>query len=70
MHRRSVLMLLGTSAATWPLAARAQQAAALYVSTNPLFGNRHQQIVALAARHRVPTVYPNHEAVAAGGLMS
>ena len=47
-----------------------QQAAALYVSTNPLFVNRHQQIVALAARHRLPTIYPNHEAVAAGGLMS
>src|SRR5439155_13374649 len=35
-----------------------------------LFQNRHQQIVALAARHRVPTIYANHEAVAAGGLMS
>jgi putative tryptophan/tyrosine transport system substrate-binding protein len=47
-----------------------QQAAALFVRPHPLFQNRHQQIVALAARHRVPTVYPNHEAVAAGGLMS
>jgi putative ABC transport system substrate-binding protein len=47
-----------------------QQAAALYVSSNQLFLNRHQQIVALAARHRVPTIYPIHEAVAAGGLMS
>ena len=47
-----------------------QQAAALYVSPNTLFANRHQQIVALAARHRVPTIYANHEAVAAGGLMS
>jgi putative ABC transport system substrate-binding protein len=47
-----------------------QQAAALYVTPNALFLNRHQQIVALAARHRVPVIYPNHEAVAAGGLMS
>ena len=47
-----------------------QQAAALYVSPNTLFQNRHQQIVALAARHRVPTIYPHHAAVAAGGLMS
>jgi putative tryptophan/tyrosine transport system substrate-binding protein len=47
-----------------------QQAAALYVTSHPLFQNRHQQIVALAARHRVPTIYTNHEAVAAGGLMS
>jgi len=47
-----------------------QQAAALYVTANLLFLNRHQQIVALAARHRMPTIYANHEAVAAGGLMS
>jgi putative ABC transport system substrate-binding protein len=47
-----------------------QQAAALFVGPSPLFQNRHQQIVALAARHRVPTIYTNHEAVAAGGLMS
>jgi putative ABC transport system substrate-binding protein len=47
-----------------------QQAAALYVGTGTLFQNRYPQIVALAARHRVPTIYPNHEAVAAGGLMS
>jgi putative ABC transport system substrate-binding protein len=47
-----------------------QQQAALYVTPNALFLNRHQQIVALAARHRVPVIYPNHEAVAAGGLMS
>src|SRR5438132_820633 len=46
-----------------------QQAAALYVTANQLFQNRHQQIVALAARHRVPTIYANLEAVAAGGLM-
>jgi putative ABC transport system substrate-binding protein len=47
-----------------------QQAAALYVSSNQFFLNRHQQIAALAARHRVPTIYTIHEAVAAGGLMS
>ena len=47
-----------------------QQAAALYVSPHQLFQNRYQQIVALAARHRVPAIYSIHEAVAAGGLMS
>ena len=53
-----------------PSAIAEEQAAALYVKTNQLVQNRHQQIVALAARHRVPTIYANHEAVAAGGLMS
>jgi putative ABC transport system substrate-binding protein len=47
-----------------------QQAAALFVTANPLFVNNSRQIVALAARHRVPTVYQNNEAVAEGGLMS
>jgi ABC-type uncharacterized transport system substrate-binding protein len=48
-----------------------QQAAALYVTTDGLFQNRHQQIIALAARHRVPTIYGNRAAaVATGGLMS
>jgi putative ABC transport system substrate-binding protein len=47
-----------------------RQAAALYVTANNLFLNRHQQIVALAARHRVPAIYTDHAAVAAGGLMS
>src|SRR5262249_23783337 len=42
-----------------------QQVGALYVTSHPLFQNRHQQIVALAARHRVPTIYANHEAVPA-----
>ena len=44
--------------------------AALYVTSHPLFQNSHQQIVALAARHKVPTSMQTHEAVAAGGLMS
>jgi putative ABC transport system substrate-binding protein len=47
-----------------------QRAEALSVGSGTLFQNRHQQIVALAARHRVPTIYPIHEAVAGGGLMS
>jgi putative tryptophan/tyrosine transport system substrate-binding protein len=47
-----------------------QQVAALFVTTNPLFVNNRRQIVALATSHRVPTVYQDNEAVAAGGLMS
>jgi ABC-type uncharacterized transport system substrate-binding protein len=35
-----------------------------------LFANRIDQIVALAARYRIPTSYPNRGSVVAGGLMS
>jgi putative ABC transport system substrate-binding protein len=31
---------------------------------------RRDRVVALAARHRVPAVYPRHEHVVAGGLLS
>jgi putative ABC transport system substrate-binding protein len=43
---------------------------ALLVNANPFFTPRRVQIVALAARHRLPTVYPWREYVDAGGLMS
>jgi putative ABC transport system substrate-binding protein len=45
-------------------------AGALAVAATGLYFYRREQLVALAARHRVPTVYPWREAVAAGGLMS
>ena len=32
--------------------------------------NRREQIIALAARHAVPTIYVNREMAGAGGLMS
>ena len=47
-----------------------QQADALIVSADPLFASRQEQLVALAARHRVPTIYEWREFVEAGGLMS
>jgi putative ABC transport system substrate-binding protein len=47
-----------------------QGAGALAVAATGLFFYRREQLVALAARHGVPTVYPWREAVAAGGLMS
>jgi putative tryptophan/tyrosine transport system substrate-binding protein len=47
-----------------------QGAGALLVSGNPLFTSRNEQLVALAARHAVPTIYIYREAAAAGGLMS
>jgi putative tryptophan/tyrosine transport system substrate-binding protein len=42
----------------------------LLVNANPFFTPRRAQIVALAARHRLPTVYPWPEYVEAGGLIS
>src|SRR5712691_7856192 len=47
-----------------------QRADALLVSANPFFTDRRSQLVALAARHRVPTGYPWRQYAEAGGLMS
>jgi len=46
-----------------------QRAGALFVNSNPFFGNRSDLIVALAGRHRIPTIFPSREPVEAGGLM-
>jgi putative tryptophan/tyrosine transport system substrate-binding protein len=43
---------------------------ALMVSPDPFLATRQEQIIALAAQGRVPTVYPTRGAVVAGGLMS
>jgi putative ABC transport system substrate-binding protein len=43
---------------------------ALLVASDPLFSNRRDQIVALAARYSLPTTYYSREFTAAGGLMS
>jgi putative ABC transport system substrate-binding protein len=47
-----------------------ERATALVVSGNPVFVAAGDQIAALAARHRVPTIYQHRESVLAGGLMS
>jgi putative tryptophan/tyrosine transport system substrate-binding protein len=47
-----------------------RQAGALVVGTSQLFANCREQLIALAARHAIPVVYPTYEAAAEGGLAS
>jgi putative tryptophan/tyrosine transport system substrate-binding protein len=46
------------------------QAGGLVIGANAFFFSRRDQLVDLATRYSVPTVYPWREAVVAGGLMS
>jgi ABC-type uncharacterized transport system substrate-binding protein len=45
-------------------------AGALQVGTGPLWLSQRERVVALAARHGIPAMYPLREFVAAGGLVS
>jgi putative ABC transport system substrate-binding protein len=47
-----------------------QRAAALLVSTDSFFTSQRDRLVALAARHALPTIYAWREFVEAGGLVS
>ena len=46
------------------------QTGALLVGNDPLFNSRIEQLVALGARHAIPTMYSWREFVVAGGLIS
>jgi len=46
------------------------RADALVVAADPFLLTRRDKLVELAARHKMPTIYPLSEFVAAGGLMS
>ena len=45
------------------------QTAALLIGNDAFFNSRIEQLVALAARYSIPTMYPWHEFVVAGGLI-
>jgi ABC-type uncharacterized transport system substrate-binding protein len=47
-----------------------QRVYGLVVTDDPFFTNRRDRIAALAARHRIPAIYPWREYVEAGGLIS
>jgi putative tryptophan/tyrosine transport system substrate-binding protein len=43
---------------------------AIFVGSGPIFINRREQIVALAAKHAIPAIYNQRNWVVSGGLMS
>jgi putative tryptophan/tyrosine transport system substrate-binding protein len=69
---RVVIVSASTEAEFEPAFAQAaaQGAGALQVCASPLFFNRRRELVALAARHRIPAVYEWRDFAEAGGLMS
>ena len=46
-----------------------QKIGGLILTADPSFNNRRDQIIALAARHAIPTMYAGRDFAAAGGLI-
>jgi putative tryptophan/tyrosine transport system substrate-binding protein len=46
-----------------------QRAGALIVASDIFLSTRKDQLIALASRHAIPTIYPWRDAVSAGGLI-
>ena len=68
-----ILLVEASKEADFDLAfsqAVAQGVGALLIGASPFFLSRRQQIVTLAAHHRIPTMYEWREIVEVGGLMS
>src|SRR5439155_13518594 len=63
MNRRQLITLLGGAAAVWPHDA-------LVVGTGALLTNQRKRIIALAAQHAMPAIYPYREFAVDGGLIS
>lgn len=51
-------------------AAAQRKVGALFINIDPYFFGQREKLVSLAARNKVPTIYPLREMVTAGGLMS
>jgi len=69
---RSTVVLAGSESEFEPAFATVveKRADALMVCADPFFNSRRDQLVALAAHHKVPTIYELREYALGGGLMS
>ncbi len=52
------------------ISAKRQGAGALLLGTDNLFGAESRRIIALAMRHKMPTMYQNRRSAVLGGLIS
>jgi putative ABC transport system substrate-binding protein len=72
LGRQPILLMIGSESDLEPafVSAVHQGAGGLLVGADAFFTNRRSQIVALAARHALPSAYGWREFVQAGGLLS